>query len=147
MVYDARCFDALTDTEWDDERIRVAIREIVADADAAFDESLLWPADEWDAWQTPTPLKSLYVGAAGVIWALDVLSGRNVAVTTLDLPGAARRTLGAWRAALVQLTVPIITGVGAALFLGESITGRLVLAAALVTGGVWLSLQASHRRA
>ena len=98
MVYDARCFDALTDTEWDDERIRVAIREIVADADAAFDESLLWPADEWDAWQTPTPLKSLYVGAAGVIWALDVLARRDVAVTTLDLPLAARQTVDAWRA-------------------------------------------------
>ena len=98
MVYDARCFDALTDTEWDDERIRVAIREIVADADAAFDESLLWPADEWDAWQTPTPLKSLYVGAAGVIWALEVLARRDVAVTSLDLPRAARQTVDAWRA-------------------------------------------------
>jgi drug/metabolite transporter (DMT)-like permease len=55
--------------------------------------------------------------------------------------------LGAWRGALVQLTVPIITGVGAALFLGEAITARLTLAAALVTGGVWLSLQASRKRA
>jgi hypothetical protein len=98
MVYEARRFDVLTDTKWEDERIRMAIREIVADADAAFDESLLWPADEWDAWQTPTPLESLYVGAAGVIWALDVLARRDVALTSLDLPHAARQTLGAWRA-------------------------------------------------
>lgn len=55
-------------------------------------------------------------------------------------------SLGAWRAALVQLTVPIITGLGAALFLGETITPRLLAAAALVTGGVWLSLHASRRR-
>ena len=55
-------------------------------------------------------------------------------------------SLGAWRAALVQLTVPIITGIGAALFLGETITARLTLAAALVTGGIWLSLHASRRR-
>jgi drug/metabolite transporter (DMT)-like permease len=55
--------------------------------------------------------------------------------------------LGAWRAALVQLTVPIITGLGAAIFLNESITTRLLIAAALVTGGVWLSLQTSRRRA
>jgi hypothetical protein len=98
MVYDALRFDTLTDAGWDDERIRVAIREIVADADAAFDESLLWPAEEWDAWQTPTPLKSLYVGAAGVIWALDVLARRDVAVTSLDLPRVARLTVDAWRA-------------------------------------------------
>lgn len=98
MLFDARRFDALTDTAWDDDRARMAVREIVADADAAFDESLLWPADEWDAWQTPTPLKSLYVGAAGVIWALDVLARRDVAVTSLDLPRAARQTVDAWRA-------------------------------------------------
>ncbi|HEX5069019.1 MAG TPA: DMT family transporter [Vicinamibacterales bacterium] len=48
--------------------------------------------------------------------------------------------LGAWRAALVQLTVPVITGLGAALVLGESITTRLIVAALLVGGGVGLSL-------
>jgi lanthionine synthetase-like protein len=98
MVYDAGRFDALTDTAWDDERARSRIREIVADADAAFDETLLWPADEWDAWHTPTPLKSLYVGAAGMIWALDALTRRGMAETALDLPRAARRTLDAWLA-------------------------------------------------
>lgn len=98
MLFDARRFDALTDTAWDDDRVLMAVREIVADADAAFAESLLWPADEWDAWQTPTPLKSLYVGAAGVIWALDVLARRDVAVTSLDLRRAARQTVDAWRA-------------------------------------------------
>ena len=86
MVYDARCFDALTDAEWDDERIRVAIREIVADADAAFDESLLWPAEEWDAWQTPTPLKSLYVGAAGVTSTLSSTGGVTVSAALPLLP-------------------------------------------------------------
>ncbi len=98
MVYDAGRFDALTDTAWDDERVRDGIRAIVADADAAFDETLLWPADDWDAWQTPTPLKSLYVGAAGVIWALDALARRGVAETDVDLPRAARRTLDPWLA-------------------------------------------------
>jgi hypothetical protein len=98
MVYDAGRFDALSDRAWDDERIRAGIREIVADADAAFDESLLWPADEWDAWHIPTPLKSLYVGAAGVIWALDTLRRRGVADSGLDLSRAAGRTLDAWRA-------------------------------------------------
>ena len=58
MVYDAGRFDALTDTAWDDERVRDGIRAIVVDADAAFDETRLWPADDWDAWQTPTPPSS-----------------------------------------------------------------------------------------
>ena len=98
MVYDAGCFEALTDTAWDDDRVRDGIRVIVADADAAFDETLLWPADDWDAWQTPTPLKSLYVGAAGVIWALDLLARRGLADSRLDLPRVARLTLDAWRA-------------------------------------------------
>jgi hypothetical protein len=98
MVYDAARFDALSDTAWDDERVRVAVGEVVADADTTFDESLLWPAHEWDAWQTPTPLKSLYVGAAGVVWALDALGRRGVAESALDLSQAAGLTLGAWRA-------------------------------------------------
>ena len=55
------------------------IRPIVADADAAFGAESLWPADDWDSWRTPTPLKSLYVGAAGVIWGLDALARRGYA--------------------------------------------------------------------
>ena len=54
-------------------------RRIVADVDEAFDADALWPADEWDGWQAALPLKNLYVGAAGVIWALDVLRRRGYA--------------------------------------------------------------------
>ncbi len=76
--------------------MREAIRDIVADADAAYGDGALWPADEWDAWQTPTPLKALYVGAAGVVWALDALRRRGHAETRLDLAAAARSTLERW---------------------------------------------------
>ena len=65
--------------EWDEERARAGIRAIVADADAAFAGESLWPAAEWDSWRTPTPLKTLYVGAAGVIWGLDALARRGYA--------------------------------------------------------------------
>ena len=75
MLFDPATFEPLTDAPWDEAWVRERIREIVADADGAFDETGLWPADEWDAWQTPTPLKALYVGAAGVVWALDALRG------------------------------------------------------------------------
>jgi hypothetical protein len=93
MLYEPETFEPLTDETWDEDRAREAIREIVVDADAAFDGDKLWPADEWDAWETTPPLTSLYVGAAGVIWALDALRRRGLAETKIDLPAAALRTL------------------------------------------------------
>lgn len=96
MLYQPERYEPLTG-EWDEERARESIRAIVADADAAFGAESLWPADDWDSWQTPTPLKTLYVGAAGVIWALDELRRRGHAETTLDLEQAARTTVECWR--------------------------------------------------
>lgn len=83
--------------EWDEERARARIRAIVADADAAFGAESLWPANDWDSWRTPTPLKSLYVGAAGVVWALDELRRRGHAETGIDLAAAAEEALAEWR--------------------------------------------------
>src|SRR5206468_11279375 len=78
-------------------RVRDAIAGIVADADAAFDPERLWPAEEWDAYMATPPLKNLYVGASGVIWALDALRRRGLSETRIDLAAAAARTLEAWR--------------------------------------------------
>lgn len=97
-LYDPAQFEPLTDEPWDEARVRSGIRAIVADADAAFDPDDLWPAHEWDGWQAALPLKNLYVGAAGVVWALDSLRRRGHAETTLDLGDAALRALELWRA-------------------------------------------------
>ena len=99
MLYRPAAFERLTDTPWDADRVREAIAAIVADADAAFDPDGLWPAEEWDAWTAPTPMKNLYVGAAGAIWALDALRRRGLAASGIDLSAAALRALEAWRAA------------------------------------------------
>ena len=99
MLYERSEFELLTDEPWDPARARDAIAAIVADADAAFDLQTLWPAHEWDGWEEPLPLKSLYVGAAGVIWALDALRRRGHAETSIDLAEAALRTLELKRAA------------------------------------------------
>jgi hypothetical protein len=99
VLYEPGQFEALVDEPWDAARVDAAIAAIVADADAAFDPEALWPAHEWDGWEEPLPLKSLYVGAAGVIWALDSLRRRGHAETSLDLPDAASRTLELKRAA------------------------------------------------
>jgi Lanthionine synthetase C-like protein len=97
-LYDPAQFEPLTSEPWDEERVRAGIREIVDDADAAFDPDDLWPAHEWDGWQAALPLKNLYVGAAGVVWALAELQRRGHAESAIDLPAAALRALDAWRA-------------------------------------------------
>ena len=93
MLYEPAQFEPLTDEPWDPNRVPDAIAAIVADADAGFDPEALWPAHEWEGWEEPLPLKTLYVGAAGVIWALDALRRRGHAETSLDLAAAAVRTL------------------------------------------------------
>jgi lantibiotic modifying enzyme len=93
VLYEPAQFEPLIDEPWDAARVEDAIATIVADADAAFDPDALWPAHEWDGWEEPLPLKSLYLGAAGVIWALDALRRRGQAETSLDLAAASLRTV------------------------------------------------------
>ena len=97
MLYKPEMFEPLTEEPWDENRVRDAIGGIVADADVAFDPDSLWPAHEWDVYQSTAPLKDMYVGASGVIWALDALRRRGYAETKIDLAAAALRTLEAWR--------------------------------------------------
>jgi hypothetical protein len=98
VLYEPAQFEPLIDELWDPARIVDAIATIVADVDAAFDPDGLWPAHEWDGWEEPLPLKNLYVGAAGVIWALDALRRRGHAETSLDLAAASLRTVELERA-------------------------------------------------
>jgi hypothetical protein len=98
VLYDPAAFEALTAEPWDDARVRDGIAAIVADADAVYDSEALWPAHEWEGYNAPLPLKNLYVGAAGVVFALDQLRNRGLAETQLDLPAVALRALELWRA-------------------------------------------------
>jgi drug/metabolite transporter (DMT)-like permease len=52
---------------------------------------------------------------------------------------AALPRLAAWRAAIVQLIVPVLTALLAALLLGEIIQPRLIVATLLVAAGVLLT--------
>jgi len=93
----------------------------------------------------------LAVVALGVLAARGQVTTRGALLATASgalasgvgytLWYAALPALGAWRASLVQLTVPILTGFAAALLLNESISQRLVIAGVLVTTGVWITLQ------
>jgi hypothetical protein len=99
VLYRPEAFEPLTDETWDEQRVRSAIRAIVADADDALrGPRLLWRANDWDGWHGTSPMKNLYVGAAGVLWALDALRRRGHAETQLDLADLALRTLELFRA-------------------------------------------------
>ena len=98
MLYKPDAFEPLTETAWDEDRVRAAIRSIVDDTDAAYrGPRLMWRAHEWDGWHSTSPQKNLYVGAAGVVWALDDLRRRGHAETRLDLADVASRTLELFR--------------------------------------------------
>jgi drug/metabolite transporter (DMT)-like permease len=58
---------------------------------------------------------------------------------------AALRNLSAARAAIVQLIVPVLAGVGGVAFLGETISLRLALSAAVTLGGIALALTGGKR--
>src|SRR5438045_4915001 len=98
MLYEPTRFDALIGEPWVPARVEDAIAAIVADADTAFGATALWPAPEWDARGKPLPLAGLYVGAAGVIWALDELRKRGHAESARDLAAAVVRAVELERA-------------------------------------------------
>ena len=145
VLYKPEAFEPLTEERWQVGRVRDAIGMIVADADRAFDPVDLWPAHEWDSWRTPVPLKGLYVGAAGVIFALDLLRRRGLAETKIDLAPAASRALEAWREApefMAEMQLPMPAPAG--LFSGES--GILVVAWRLSGAGELADALLTHVR-
>jgi Lanthionine synthetase C-like protein len=99
LLYRPEDFEPLSEESWDEARIRAGIREIVDDTDGALrGPKLLWRADDWDRWRATSPLKDLFVGAAGVLWALADLRERGHAETRLDLDELGLHVLARYRA-------------------------------------------------
>src|SRR5258706_12216201 len=67
--------ETLGDLGWEESRARIAIERIAADVHEAFSgTAALWPIHPLDRSQErPDVLRTLYYGAAGVIWALERL--------------------------------------------------------------------------
>jgi drug/metabolite transporter (DMT)-like permease len=115
----------------------------VADPIAANARSFLWSS--WLA----LVLASAFRGAApatgrGVALALvsgGVTSGLGYAVWYRALP-----RLSVTQASVAQLSVPVIAALGAGLVLHERLSGRFVLSAAAILGGVAIVLSARARR-
>ena len=84
----------------------------------------VWPHAHWT-----------WPGTGVAIASGALASGVGYALWYRALP-----RLTATRAAAVQLAVPAIAALGGVLFLGERLSTRLVLAAALILGGIGLTL-------
>jgi drug/metabolite transporter (DMT)-like permease len=83
-------------------------------------------------------LASAHASRRGI--ALAALSGALASGVGYSLWYAALPSLGALRAAVVQLAVPVLTAAGAVALLGEEVTARLIAASLVILGGVALAL-------
>lgn len=95
-------------------------------------------------------LSVLFIGQAswdtpGLIYAL--LSGALTSGVGYAIWYSALRGLQSFQAACVQLSVPIIAALAGSLLLDEALSGRLLLSAAAVLGGIALVLSAKYQRA
>jgi drug/metabolite transporter (DMT)-like permease len=81
---------------------------------------------------------SRHITSRGVL--LATASGSLASGIAYTLWYAALPALAAWHAAVLQLIVPVLTAISAALLLHETITSRLVLATTLVLLGVLLTI-------
>jgi hypothetical protein len=79
MLFDPPVHERLTEAVWDPDTVRAAVREIVDDAEASFDDG--WPTHPQDS-ESPEDderrFRTVYLGGAGVIRALDSLQRQGL---------------------------------------------------------------------
>jgi hypothetical protein len=79
MLFEPDAHEHLTEDSWDPDRIQATIREIVEDAEGAFDDG--WPTHPQDAddeSELQRRFRTVYLGGAGVIQTLDSLQRRGL---------------------------------------------------------------------
>lgn len=79
MLFSPEAHDRLIEDEWAPDRVRAAIREIVEDAEESFDDG--WPTHPQDSdggIDGDRRFRTVYLGGAGVVRALDSLQRRGV---------------------------------------------------------------------
>jgi Lanthionine synthetase C-like protein len=107
VLYARELHEPLTETPWSEARARDAVQAIVAETESAYSPDALWPAHEWDGYRATLPMKNLYIGAAGVAWALNRLRSRGYD-SSLDLRAVSQRALELFRAAPDYLAGDVI---------------------------------------
>ena len=86
---------------------------------------------------------SLYLSSSGIV--LAVLSGAVASGIGYTVWYTALKHHTATRAAVLQLSVPVIAALAGILFLAETATARLAIAAALILGGIVLTILGRRR--
>lgn len=89
---------------------------------------------------TPEAQSADWPGIAYAVASGALASGFGYAIWYTALPG-----LMSTHAATVQLSVPVLTALGGAFFLGETITSRLILASLAILGGIALVIGTRRR--
>lgn len=89
-------------------------------------------------------LKNVSISAPGVL--LAVISGGLTSALGYVVWYAALPNLSTARAALVQLTVPVLAAAGGVLVLAEPLSLRLFLSAAMILGGIALAITGRKRK-
>jgi lanthionine synthetase-like protein len=79
-LFEAARHEPLQDAPWDESRARAAIASIVEDAQETLGAGVTWPWHPLDTSDVSRPPhKSLYLGAAGTLWALSYLEREGAA--------------------------------------------------------------------
>jgi drug/metabolite transporter (DMT)-like permease len=90
------------------------------------------------------PAAEVRITGAGLLWG--VVMGTATTAFAYVAWYACQRSISATSAGTVQLAIPVLTAVGAVVLLGERLTPALVVAAALVGGGMWLAARPARPR-
>ncbi len=96
MLFTPEAHEALTDEAWSAERVRTAIASIVADVESGFENG--WPthpADVVEDGDASTRFRTVYLGGAGVVAALDRLARRGFVEPRRDYVPYLERSLEA----------------------------------------------------
>jgi hypothetical protein len=96
MLFSPEAHEALADELWSAERVRTAIASIVADAESAFDDG--WPLNPRDEEEEDEPdarFRTMYLGGAGVVYALRRLARRGFVELRQDYVSYLERSLEA----------------------------------------------------
>ena len=101
-MFDPERHAAVSATPWDPGQVRAAIQAIVADAEASFDPIRYWPAHPLDD-GAPDGTTGLYIGAAGVIWAMEFLKREGAARHGIDFAPILPKLLQANRSEFVGI--------------------------------------------
>jgi len=95
-LWSVEAHEALAGEAWSEAAARAAITAICRDAEEAFDPERLWPAHPLEGEVSDDELLTVYLGGAGMVWALDRLARAGLhepahdwAAVAADLAGRA----------------------------------------------------------